>query len=86
MKLYNRGILGVKFRRQHTVGPYVADFCAVERGLIIELDGGQHAETLESDQVRTDFLESHGYRVVRFWNNEVLGEMDSVLERIGNYL
>jgi very-short-patch-repair endonuclease len=86
MKLRNRSTLGVKFRRQYPVRPYIADFCALEPGLIIELDGGQHGEMEESDQKRTHFLESLGYRVVGFWNNEVLGDMDSVLERIGDYL
>jgi very-short-patch-repair endonuclease len=86
MKLRNRGTLGAKFRRQYPVGPYVADFCALDRGLIIELDGSQHAEMQALDQQRTHFLESLGYRVVRFWNGEVLSDMDSVLERIGNYL
>ena len=85
-KLRNRKLLGVKFRRQFPVGPYVADLCAIERGLIIELDGGHHGETLELDRMRTEFLESLEYRVVRFWNNEVTEDLDGVLERIGEYL
>jgi very-short-patch-repair endonuclease len=85
-ELRNRKLLGVKFRRQFPVGPYVADFCAIECALIIELDGGHHGEMLESDRIRTEFLKSLEYRVVRFWNNEVTDDLDGVLERIGEYL
>jgi very-short-patch-repair endonuclease len=85
-KLRNRKLLGVKFRRQFPVGPYVADFCAIEHGLIIELDGGHHGEQQELDRIRTEFLESLEYRVVRFWNNEVAEDLDGVLQRIGEYL
>ena len=72
-RLRNRQIGGVKFRRQEPTGPYVVDFVAMEVQLIIELDGGQHAlaaATLE--KARTEALERDGYRVIRFWNNEVL--------------
>ncbi len=65
-----------KFRRQHPVGPYVADFICVEKSLIIELDGGQH--TVERDAVRTDYLEQKGYQVLRFWNDEVLKNPEGV--------
>jgi very-short-patch-repair endonuclease len=60
----------------------VLDFCCPERKLIIELDGGQHVESMAADRVRTAFLEQHGYRVLRFWDNEVLAHTDAVLDRI----
>jgi very-short-patch-repair endonuclease len=81
-RLRARQISGVKFRRQHPIGPYVADFCCVEHRLIIEIDGGQHAEQMQSDQRRTAILKLHGFRVLRFWNNEVLANLDAVLEQI----
>ena len=65
-RLRGRQICGVKFRRQHPIGPYIVDFCCPDRGLVVELDGGQHAEHTSSDQARTRFLEAEGYRVVRF--------------------
>ena len=81
-RLRARQISGGKFRRQHQIGPYVADFCCVEHGLIIEIDGGQHAEQMQSDQRRTAVLKLHGFRVLRFWNNEVLANIEAVLEQI----
>jgi very-short-patch-repair endonuclease len=70
---------GAGFRRQHAIGPYVVDFCAPRLKLIIELDGSQHAEQTEYDSRRTEYLEQMGYSVLRFWNNEVHGNLDSVL-------
>jgi len=58
--------LGVKFRRQHAIGPYIPDFCSPKAKLIIELDGGQHLEQEEYDQKRTEYLEEQGYKVIRF--------------------
>ena len=81
-RLRNRRFAGVKFRRQHRIGPFIADFCCVECRLVVELDGGQHATRTESDQRRTEFLGGQGYRVLRFWDNEVMNEFDAVLERI----
>ncbi len=81
-RLRGRQICGVKFRRQHPIGPYIVDFCCPDRGLVVELDGGQHAEHTSSDQARTRFLEAEGYRVVRFWDHEVLNRMDAILEEI----
>ena len=81
-----RQICGVKFRRQHAIGSYIADFCAVREKLIIEVDGGQHLEQQEYDTQRTEFLRSKGYRVLRFWNHEVLKELDAVLEEIRKVL
>jgi very-short-patch-repair endonuclease len=81
-KLRGRGLDGYKFRRQVPVGPYVADFLCKEAMLIVEIDGGQHAEQVEYDRFRTDFLVTHGYKVVRFWNNEVLLNLDGVVEAL----
>jgi very-short-patch-repair endonuclease len=75
--------LGVKFRRQHPVAPYIADFCAPSIGLIVEADGGQHNDD-PADERRTKFLESNGYSVLRFWNNDILKNMDGVVETIWN--
>ncbi len=74
--------LGVTFRRQHAIGPYIADFCAPSRKLIIELDGSQHLDQEESDAERTAFLASKGYRVLRFWNNEVMNKITDVMRLI----
>src|SRR5215467_1097314 len=82
MLLRNRRFSGLKFRRQHPIGRYIADFCCLEVGLIIELDGGHHASTRGEDSHRGQFLEGQGYRVLRFWNNEVLGNIAGVLQRI----
>ncbi len=81
-RLRGRQLMDRKFRRQVVVGPYIVDFMSIEDGLIIEADGGQHAEHAWYDARRTAFLESRGYRVLRFWNNEVLGELDGVLEQM----
>jgi very-short-patch-repair endonuclease len=79
-----RQVAGAKFRRQHPFGPYVLDFLCAERGLVVELDGDQHALPREvtRDAVRTHFLRSHGLRVLRFSNHEVLRETEAVLQRI----
>ncbi|MCP9627873.1 DUF559 domain-containing protein [Rhodopseudomonas palustris] len=69
------------FRRQATIGPYYADFACHRLRLVIELDGGQHAGS-ESDLVRTDYLNAAGYRVLRFWNNDVLNNIDGVMQTI----
>ena len=61
-----------RFRRQHPIGPFIADFCCTEAKLVIELDGGQHALRLRDDQLRAKYLESQGYVVIRFWDNDVL--------------
>jgi len=71
-----------RFRRQRPIGRYIVDFICLEARLIVELDGGQHAEDAAYDQRRTAFLESLGYRVLRFWNNEVIENMTGVLERL----
>jgi very-short-patch-repair endonuclease len=71
--------LGVTFRRQHAVGNYIPDFVCIEKKLIIELDGSQHLEQKEYDNERTDYLESLGYKVIRFWNNEVMNDIEGVI-------
>ena len=71
-----------KFRRQVPIGRYIADFASHRAKLIIEVDGGQHGERIEQDAKRTRFLEGEGFRVIRFWNNDVLTNCDGVLERI----
>ncbi len=71
--------LGVKFRRQHPCMGYVLDFVALEQKLVVEVDGGQHAEQSSYDAQRTSTLEGAGFRVLRFWNNQVLNELDAVL-------
>ncbi len=66
------------FRRQHAIGNYIVDFCAPRAKLIIELDGSQHLDQQEYDNKRTAFLEAQGYKVLRFWNNEVLNDIEGV--------
>ena len=66
---------GVQFRRQHAIGNYVVDFCSPRRKIVIELDGSQHLDQAEYDLERTKYLEAKGYRVLRFWNNEVMNEI-----------
>jgi very-short-patch-repair endonuclease len=81
-RLRGRRFDGIKFKRQVPIGSYIADFVALDLKLIIELDGGQHAQRAEQDAERTRILEQWGYHVVRFWNNDVLGNIDGVLETI----
>ncbi len=80
--LRNRSLGGAKFRRQHPIGPFIADFCCVEARLIVEIDGGQHDEQVKQDGRRPAFMTAQGYRVIRFWNNEVLQSLEGVLQRI----
>lgn len=83
-KLRNRQLEGFKFRRQECIGSYIVDFVCFEKKLIVEIDGGQHNEdnTRNKDQARTNWLKSEGYHVLRFWNNEVIGNLNGVLEKI----
>ncbi len=80
--LRHRQLAGLKFRRQHPVGRYVADFCCEEEKLVIELDGGQHAAEADEDEQRTENIEKFGYLVVRYWNSEVISNIDGVLADI----
>ena len=84
MRLRNRQLEDVKFRRQQPIGSYIVDFASFERNLIIEIDGGQHNEdrTKERDEDRTTRLKERGYQIIRFWNNEVLTNPEGVMERI----
>src|SRR3979411_468022 len=85
-RLRNRQIDGAKFRRQAQVGCYNVVFACFEQRLLIELDGGQHASVTERDRQRTQWLNSQGYSILRFWNNDVIENMDGVLERIAEEL
>lgn len=80
--LRNRQIAGCKFRRQHPVGPFVVDFICIEERIIIELDGGQHAFSIDADVRRSEYLKSRGYEVMRFWNNDVMQGTDAVFNVI----
>jgi very-short-patch-repair endonuclease len=82
LRLNNRQLGGHKFRKQMPVGRYIADFACLELLLIIEVDGGQHAENRAKDDVRTRHLEARGYRVLRLWNSDVLRNTDGAIEVI----
>ncbi|MFL6827077.1 MAG: endonuclease domain-containing protein [Bradyrhizobium sp.] len=84
-RLRSRGLSGYKFVRQEPIGPYTVDLICRERRLVIEVDGGQHASN-SRDVVRDEWLVDHKYRVLRFWNNDVLGNMAGVLETIASVL
>ena len=79
--LRDRRLGGFKFRKQQPIGPFIADFVCQEQRLIVEVDGSQHAES-ETDRARDAFLTSKGYRVLRFWNNDVTGNLSGVLTAI----
>src|SRR5713226_3911785 len=81
-RLRARQLCSAKFRRQHPIGSFIADFCCVERRLVIEVDGGQHADLVKKDERRSAIFRRYGYRVLRFWDNEVLKDTESVLENI----
>ena len=81
-RLRMRELAGCKFRRQRAMGAYVVDFVCLETRLVIEVDGGQHAEQADSDQRRTAWLAARGFRVLRFWNNDVFEHLDEVCETI----
>jgi very-short-patch-repair endonuclease len=82
MRLRSRQMNGFKFRRQQPIGRYIVDFFCPESKLVVELDGGQHADQVEKDQRRTEFLNKAGYRVLRFWDNDVLSDTEAVLQKI----
>ena len=84
-RLRSRSLLGFKFVRQEPIGPYTVDFLCRERRLIVEVDGGQHADS-QRDVIRDDWLRSHNYRVVRYWNNDVLRNIEGVLENLAAVL
>jgi very-short-patch-repair endonuclease len=79
--LRGRQLGGYKFHRQFPIGPFIADFACREHRVIVEADGGQHNENI-SDERRTEYLENHGWRVIRFWNNDILANIEGVAEMI----
>ncbi|WP_090195091.1 endonuclease domain-containing protein [Erythrobacter sp. HL-111] len=81
LHLRQRDLFGVKFIRQHPIGDFIADFACRSLRLAIEVDGGQHSDS-PTDVNRTRIIKAHGYCVIRFWNNEVLENMDGVLQVI----
>ena len=82
LQLKNRNLGGFKFRRQHPIPQYIVDFVCLEQKLIVELDGGQHLEQTVRDAERTACLESKGFRIVRFWNDDALKRTGTVLDEI----
>ncbi len=82
--LRTRQMAGCKFRRQEAIGHYIVDFVCFDQKLVIEIDGGQHAVNVEYDSSRTAELQQRGYRVLRYWNHEVLGNLAAVLNDIRN--
>ena len=85
-RLRDRRLCGLKFRRQEAIGPYIADFVCRELMLIIELDGGQHSERSAYDARRSAYLERFGFRVIRFWNEEVFKNWDGIARSIDEEL
>jgi len=81
-RLRARQVEGTKFKRQQPIEGYIVDFVSFEKRMIIELDGGQHAEEHEKDGIRGGILEENGFRILRFWNNEIFENLDGVLETI----
>ena len=80
--LRQRNLAGYKFRRQYPIAGYIVDLVCLSARVVVELDGGQHAEAVEYDQTRTATLEQHGYCVLRFWNTDALLRTDAVLTEI----
>ncbi|MEX2298105.1 MAG: DUF559 domain-containing protein [Dongiaceae bacterium] len=85
-RIRHKQIDGHRFRRQVPIGPYIVDFACLDARLIVEVDGGQHADAVFEDRVREAWLAARGYRVVRFWNNEVIDNPDGVIARIASAL
>lgn len=81
-ELRSRRFAGYKFRRQYPIDPYIVDFCCLRHRLVIELDGGQHAENESQDRVRTAFLEAKGFKVLRFWNTDVLQKKEAIMQLV----
>ena len=77
-----RKVAGARFNRQFPIGPYICDFVSRGARLVIEVDGDTHAHSVEYDNARTKFLENEGYRVIRFWNNDVMDNLEGVVQRI----
>ncbi|MDO7842643.1 endonuclease domain-containing protein [Sphingomonas immobilis] len=81
-----RKVAGVRFNRQVPIGPFICDFVSRSGGLVIEVDGGQHALAVSDDAARTAFIESQGFRVMRFWNNDILHNTEGVVAEIERVL
>jgi len=81
-KLRNRQLRGLKFRRQHPIGSFIADFYCAEHRLVIEIDGKYHQSQIGYDEYRTKWLIDHGYQVIRFSNDEVIEQVDQVVAKI----
>ena len=84
--LRGKKLNGVKFRRQHAIGSFIVDFVSIKQKLVIELDGSQHLEQDDYAVERTKYLNAQGYKVIRFWNNQVENELDGVIRAIENVL
>ena len=86
LKLWNalraNRLMGLKFRRQIPIGPFIADFACPSKRLIVEADGSQHADNMDYDTKRTVFLEQSGWTVLRFWNDDILRDIDGVCQHI----
>ncbi len=82
-QLRNKRLAGLKFRRQQPIDNYIVDFGCFEKRVVIEVDGGQH--TTEKDAERDDYLIRNGFKILRFWNNEVLQTIEGVMEEIGKH-
>jgi very-short-patch-repair endonuclease len=80
--LRSKQLAGVRFNSQYPIGPFICDFVARSKGLVIELDGGQHAQAVSYDSRRTRYIRERGYRVLRFWNSDVLNNLDGVVFEI----
>jgi very-short-patch-repair endonuclease len=78
----DRRLKGFKSKRQFLIGPYIVDFVCLDAGLVVELDGGQHADRMAYDKTRDAYLKARGYRVLRFWNTEFVNNKDGVLEAL----
>ena len=84
--LRNRRLAGYKFVRQYVIGHYIVDFLCREKKLIIEIDGGQHMDAVEYDELRTKYLEECGYQVFRVWNHDVFNNIQGVMDGVLNLL
>ena len=87
-RLKNKNFKNLKFRRQYNIGKYIVDFVCLERKLIIELDGWQHKEENQEryDQKRTEYLERQGFKVIRFWNNEINNNLTGIFLKIEEFI
>ena len=81
-----RKVGGVRFNTQFPIGPFICDFVSRGAKLVIEVDGGQHADSERHDAAKTHYIEQQGYRVIRFWNNDVLNNIDGVVAEISRVL